>query len=217
MAGETVGLDLASQTGQSNIESAIEDLADTGGLANQSGQEDIKDAIEGLSGEEGLANQAGQEAISDAVEALASQLATALSGIVLKTSSAKVGSKTFIANGTYKSEDDTVNDLWDEAVIDVPNTYAAGDEGKVVSSGALVSQSSTTKNANGTYDTTLNNEIVVAVPNSYVAGDEGKVVSNGALVAQSARSSSITSNGTYDTTGNNSVTVAIPAANGEDF
>ena len=41
--------------------------------------------------------------------------------------------------------------------VNVPNSYAAGDEGKVVSDGALVSQTSTTKNANGTYDTTLNN------------------------------------------------------------
>ena len=94
--------------------------------------------------------------------------------------------------------------------VDVPNTYAAGDEGKVVSSGALVSQTSTTKNANGTYDTTTNNEVVISVPNTYTAGDEGKVVSSGALVSQS--SDTVTANDTYDTTLINSLTVSVPGA-----
>ena len=97
--------------------------------------------------------------------------------------------------------------------VNVPNSYAAGDEGKVVSDGALVSQTSTTKNANGTYDTTLNNEVVVNVPNSYSAGDEGKVVSNGALVAQTAHAT-VTENGTIDTTLNNSVVVDVSGGGG---
>lgn len=46
MAGENVGLDLASQTGQANIVTAIEDLANTGGLANQVGQANIVTAID---------------------------------------------------------------------------------------------------------------------------------------------------------------------------
>ena len=41
--------------------------------------------------------------------------------------------------------------------------YAAADEGKVVQSGALVSQSSATYTENGTYDTTAKNEVVVDV------------------------------------------------------
>lgn len=45
--------------------------------------------------------------------------------------------------------------------VSVPNTYTASDEGKVVSSGALVSQTSRTVSDNGTYDTTTNNQIVV--------------------------------------------------------
>lgn len=53
-----------------------------------------------------------------------------------------------------------------EITVAVPNSYAAGDEGKVVSNGELVSQSSATKTENGTYDTTLNNEIVVNVPST---------------------------------------------------
>lgn len=45
----------------------------------------------------------------------------------------------------------------------VPNTYSAGDEGKVVSGGALVAQSSDSTTANGTFDTTLINSFTVNV------------------------------------------------------
>jgi hypothetical protein len=48
-------------------------------------------------------------------------------------------------------------------VVDVPNSYAAADEGKVVSGGVLVGQTSRNVTANGTYDTTENNEVVVDV------------------------------------------------------
>lgn len=47
--------------------------------------------------------------------------------------------------------------------VNVPNTYAAGDEGKVVSSGELVSQGSQNIDQNGTYDTTLKNSVTVNV------------------------------------------------------
>lgn len=46
----------------------------------------------------------------------------------------------------------------------VPNSYGVSDEGKVVDNGSLVSQTSKSINANGTYDTTSNNEVVVNVP-----------------------------------------------------
>ena len=111
--------------------------------------------------------------------------------------------------------------------VAVPNTYAAADEGKVVSSGALVSQNSASYSVNGSYDTTLISSInievpgseptgtiniinngmynvgayasaSVLVPNTYSINDEGKVVSSGELVAQG--SASYSSNGTYDTT-----------------
>ena len=77
------------------------------------------------------------------------------------------------------------------AVNDIPNTYAQADEGKVVSSGALVGQTSRNVTANGTVDTTLNNEVVVAVPNP----------SSGTL--------SITQNGIYDVTEKASVDVSV--------
>lgn len=98
------------------------------------------------------------------------------------------------------------------ANVSVPNTYVAGDEGKVVDNGELVAQTSTTKTSNGTYDTTLNNEVEIDVPNTYTAGDEGKVVDNGTLVAQT--STSVSSNNTYDTTLYSSVEVAVPLPSG---
>lgn len=106
-------------------------------------------------------------------------------------------SKSITANGTYDAEDDG-HDGYSDVTVNVPNSYAATDEGKVVSNGALVTQTSTTKDVNGTYDTTLNNEVVVDVPNTYTAADEGKVVSEGELVTQGELE--ITENGTFDTT-----------------
>ena len=50
-----------------------------------------------------------------------------------------------------------------EITASVPNSYSAGDEGKVVSNGALASQSSDTVTQNGTVDTTLINSLVVNV------------------------------------------------------
>ena len=77
--------------------------------------------------------------------------------------SATLISKTITANGEYDAEDDEA-DGYSDVTVNVPNSYSASDEGKVVSSGALVAQTSTTKTANGTYDTTENNEVVVNVP-----------------------------------------------------
>lgn len=48
--------------------------------------------------------------------------------------------------------------------VNVPNSYAAGDEGKVVSNGALVAQTAHAEvTENGTIDTTLYNSVVVNV------------------------------------------------------
>lgn len=120
---------------------------------------------------------------------------------------ANVDSKSITQNGTYSAATDNL-DGYSSVSVEVPNSYSVSDEGKVVSSGALISQTSTTKTQNGTYDTTLNNEVVVDVPNSYSALDEGKVVSSGALVSQTSVTK--TQNGTYDTTLNNEVVVDVP-------
>lgn len=67
------------------------------------------------------------------------------------------GTKQINQNGTHDVAQ------YASAEVNVPNTYSASDEGKVVSSGALVAQTSQTIDENGTYDTTLKNEVVVDV------------------------------------------------------
>lgn len=95
------------------------------------------------------------------------------------------------------------------------HAYTVEDQGKVVDDGSLVSQTSVSIVANGTYDTTLNNQAVVNVPNNYTIEDEGKVVSNAALVSQTSVTK--TENGTYDTTLNNQVIVAVPDYDTEEW
>ena len=64
-------------------------------------------------------------------------------------------------NGTY--DPSSGKDGFSQAVVNVPNSYSAGDEGKVVSNGALVAQTSDTVTENDTYDTTLINQLTVNV------------------------------------------------------
>lgn len=68
------------------------------------------------------------------------------------------GTKTITANGTSI---DVYS--YQYADVAVPNSYSASDEGKVVSNGALVAQTSDTVTANDTYDTTLINSLTVNV------------------------------------------------------
>lgn len=70
--------------------------------------------------------------------------------------------KTISANGTYNASSDNA-DGYKKAVVNVPNSYAAGDEGKVVSNGTLVAQGSDTATQNGTVDTTLISSLTVNV------------------------------------------------------
>ena len=119
--------------------------------------------------------------------------------------------KTITANGEYDPADDDA-DGYSSVSVSVANSYSAGDEGKVVSNGALVSQSSSSASSNGTVDTTLINSLAISVPNTYAAGDEGKVVSNGALVAQG--NDEATQNGTVDTTLISSLLVNVASGGG---
>ena len=65
-------------------------------------------------------------------------------------------------NGTTNAPDGVA---YNKVVANVPNSYDSGDEGKVVSNGALVSQTAHAEvTQNGTIDTTLNNSVVVNVP-----------------------------------------------------
>lgn len=65
------------------------------------------------------------------------------------------------ANGT--TTEDVAAYANAQITANVPNSYTAGDEGKVVSNGALVSQTSDTVTQNGTVDTTLINSLLVNV------------------------------------------------------
>lgn len=104
--------------------------------------------------------------------------------------------KTISANGTYNASSDDA-DGYKKVVVDVPNSYDSGDEGKVVSNGALVAQTSATKTENGTYDTTLNNSVTVNVP-----------LPTGTI--------SITENGTVDVTQYASADVNVSGGGGSD-
>ena len=76
--------------------------------------------------------------------------------------SAELGTKTITTNGTYDAEDDSI-DGYSSVTVNVANSYSAGDEGKVVSNGALVAQGSDTVTQNGTVDTTLISSLLVNV------------------------------------------------------
>ena len=67
-------------------------------------------------------------------------------------------------NGTYTAPSGV--DGYSPITASVPNSYPASDEGKVVSNGALVSQTSATYTTNNTYDTTLINSVTVSVSGS---------------------------------------------------
>ena len=78
--------------------------------------------------------------------------------VSVPASAVDTGTKPITSNGNGQ-------DVVGYAAVDVavPNSYGAGDEGKVVDNGTLVSQSSASYTSNGTYDTTLVNEVEVDV------------------------------------------------------
>lgn len=65
------------------------------------------------------------------------------------------------ANGT--TTEDVTSYASASITANVPNSYTASDEGKVVSNGSLVSQTSATYTANDTYDTTTVSSVTVNV------------------------------------------------------
>lgn len=72
--------------------------------------------------------------------------------------------KTVTTNGVV-THDNNYYGL-NQVTVNVPNSYEDEDEDKVVQDGVLVSQTSRTITANGTYDTTINNEVVVNIENT---------------------------------------------------
>ena len=84
------------------------------------------------------------------------------------------GTKTINVSANGTTTHDVTNYASAQVIANVPNTYAAGDEGKVVSNGALVAQTSDTVTTNDTYDTTLINALTVNVSGG--GGGVGSVV-----------------------------------------
>lgn len=78
--------------------------------------------------------------------------------VTVEASELVSGTKQITANGQGI---DVTN--YESVDVNVPNRYTSADEGKVVSSGALVAQTSDTVTVNDTYDTTLINSLTVNV------------------------------------------------------
>lgn len=84
-----------------------------------------------------------------------------LAQIVQNGRGAEVESLSVSINGEYTAPS---GKAYSPVTVNVPNSYEAGDEGKVVSSGALVAQTSDSVTENGTVDTTLISSLDVNVP-----------------------------------------------------
>ena len=82
--------------------------------------------------------------------------------------SAVLINKTITANGTFNASSDDA-DGYKKVIVQVPNSYTAQDEGKVVDNGALVEQTAmpNTITENGNYNTTNYNSVTVNVGTSY--------------------------------------------------
>ena len=93
--------------------------------------------------------------------------------------------------------------MYGDIVVNVPNTYSSSDEGKVISNGALVSQTNYgTVTQNGTIDTTLNNSVTVSVSGSSV-----NVQTSKSYTATAIGSQTISPDTGYDAMGEVALTV----------
>lgn len=127
-------------------------------------------------------------------------------------------SVSYTENGNYAEDVEQVASV--AVDVDVPNSYSAADEGKVVDGGELVEQTARTITENGQYDTTTNDNVNVNVPNPSTGTKN--ITTNGQhdvtdyatanvnVPNPSTGSLSITENGTHDVTDYASAEVAVP-------
>lgn len=108
------------------------------------------------------------------------------------------GTKTISITQNGTTTEDVTSYASAQVNANVPNSYTASDEGKVVDSGALVAQTSKSISANGTYDTTTNDEVVVNVPTGITPSG----------------SQTFTENGTYDVTNIAEAVVNVASSGG---
>jgi hypothetical protein len=83
--------------------------------------------------------------------------------VYLTEGSTPTGTKQISITSNGTTTEDVTNYASTEINVNVPNSYSQSDEGKVVSNGALVAQTSDTVTQNGTVDTTLINSLTVNV------------------------------------------------------
>ena len=148
-------------------------------LVEETSLEDIADAIRGKNGTQTKYKPAD---MADAISAISG-------GGITPTGTKNIS---ITQNGT--TTENVTNYASAQITTNVPNSYSASDESKVVSNGALVAQSSQNIAANGTYDTTLKNSVVVNVPQGITPSG----------------SQTFTQNGTYDVTSLAEAVVNVP-------
>lgn len=137
-----------------------------------------------------LVTESSLQGIAAAIRAKNGQQTTYKPGQMAAAIEALPGASTLISksitqNGSYDPEDDSA-DGYSAVTVNVPNSYAAGDEGKVVSNGALVAQTARASEitANGTYDTTVNNEVTVNISGGGGGGNSPQYLLNPAWSRQ---------------------------------
>lgn len=179
-------------------------------LVEETSLEDIADAIRSKNG---LTTKYKPAEMADAISAISG-------GGITPTGTKQIN---ITQNGTIT--EDVTNYANAQVNANVPNSYSASDEGKVVSNGELTAQTSRQVTANGTYDTTLNSSVEVAVPASGITPTGTKnITTNGDHdVTQYATahvdvptgitpsgSQTFTENGTYDVTNLAEAVVNVP-------